>query len=122
MTDQDFDKLPKIVKLRALGALKYFDDKLMREKKIRDDFKSVEEIFWLSDDIQIVKKVVYAKERDRFDGREYVYGAYVDGKNINVIEYRIEAIIFEAFAKKYDGINSKFTEFALRMLQIDRLS
>lgn len=121
MEEKDFDKLPKIVKLRALGALKRYDEQIMKERKIREDFKMVDEIFWLSDDIQIIKVNVYEKDKARYDGREIVYGAYVDGKNINVIEYSIESIIFEAFGRKYDGLNTRFTDFALRMLQIDRL-
>lgn len=112
------DEAQKFVKLRMLGAYDRAMEQEAKERPIRDEEnapgRSVGEIVWISDDLQIVELCI---RRSRQGSEvDYYWTPRVKGKATSQLFHTIDEALLGALAIKYDGHNSQFAEFAWRML------
>lgn len=110
-----------INKERARGALERETERIKKERAIRDlvgGNSVVDEVTIISDDIAIVKSRIAEKDRPVYDDNEFLYQAVVNGHRIVHVSYDFDSQLLRAIGYKYDGLNSQFADFAVRMLKI----
>lgn len=111
----EFDNLPPIQKLRAIGALELQEEENRKLKPIRADFHGryyrIEEIICLGDEYQFVKTT---NKKDN----EAIYHVYVKYKRTNQCAYTLDSAIIVALCYKYDNSNSVAPIYIERMLNM----
>lgn len=115
-----FDELSPLVKIRAVGSYEREKERNAADKVIIEasNISNVEELIHVSEDIKIFKVRVKPKELHLYHNNEYYYQGFIRGKGkVNEISYDIEHAILITLGHKYEGGNSRFASYALRMLK-----
>lgn len=112
--NREINELHWTAKARALGAFKEQEEKLARQKPIRDDVeKNGDRVIEITefDNYSIVKFF------SRHDKAEW-YQIYVNGNRVSRITKNPKVALLIALAREFDGLNTQAHGLIARMLGI----